>query len=268
MPAGWTAAAIAGSGALSAGSSLLGAGKSAGAAKDAANLSNQRYQQTRGDLAPFTTAGQGGLDTLTGLAKLGPNAGGPDYVAQANALFPGQMTQAELEQTPGYQFTLGQGLKAVQSANAAKGLGVSGAALKGAAQFATGLANNTYKDQFNIAQQRFADVGTLNTMQQGNVTNAYNRASGLASLGENAAAQTGSTGATLANQAGNALMAAGNDQAAGLKGVSNALTDSVNNYLGYRSYTQNSPQAVANNATAAAQYGNKFYPQGTPGADA
>jgi hypothetical protein len=84
------------------------------------------------------------------LAQSGPTAGGPDYIAQAAGERPLQMTQAQLEQTPGYQFTRDQGLKMTQSAAAARGLGVSGASLKGAATYATGLANTTYKDQFNL----------------------------------------------------------------------------------------------------------------------
>jgi hypothetical protein len=90
---------------------------------------------------------------------------------------PINMTQAQLEQTPGWQFTNYQGQKAVQNAASARGLGVSGAALKGAANFATGLADQTYKTQFDIA----------NTNQ----TNAYNRLKSLVDVGENASAQTG-----------------------------------------------------------------------------
>ena len=61
---------------------------------------------------------------------------------------PIEMDQATMEATPGYQFALSQGLKSTQNAAAAKGLGVSGAAMKGAGEYATGLANQTYKDRF------------------------------------------------------------------------------------------------------------------------
>jgi hypothetical protein len=57
-------------------------------------------------------------------------------------------TMEQLEGTPGYQFTKDQGLKATQNAFAAKGLGQSGAALKGASQFAENLASTTYQQQF------------------------------------------------------------------------------------------------------------------------
>src|SRR6185312_11573121 len=61
-------------------------------------------------------------------------------------------TQAQLEATPGYQFIKGQGLQSVANSNAAAGRGISGAALKGAAEFATGLAGTTLDQQQRIFQ--------------------------------------------------------------------------------------------------------------------
>jgi len=191
------------------------------------------YMMTRGDLAPFREAGASVLDPLTQLARSGPTGGGPDYIAQAAGERPGQMTQAELEKTPGYQFTLSQGLKSVQSAAAARGLGVSGASLKGAADYATGLADKTYIDQFNLQQQRFQDLINLNTGQQTNLQNQFNRLSGVATLGENAAAQTGTAGTSAAATGGNYLNQAGLASTAGTQGAANAITGAANNYLGY-----------------------------------
>ena len=227
--------ASAGIGALASSSA---AGQSASAAKQAADLQHQQYLQTRGDLAPFVETGQHVIPQLEYLAKAGPTGGGPNYLDMAAANLPGQMTQAQLEQTPGYQFNLAQGLKATQNAAAARGLGVSGAALKGAATYASGLADSTYQNQFANAQTRFSDYGVLNTAQQGNLQNQFSRLQNVASLGENAGAQTGTIGATLANQQGNALQAAGNAQAAGTLGISNALTGGINNYLGYQQLQQ------------------------------
>jgi hypothetical protein len=234
MGAGAVAAATIGSAVIGAGASMMSANKAAGAAKDAAGVQQQMYQTTRGDLSPYNTMGQNALDAAYGVAQRGPTGGGPDYVGMAAANLPGNMTQAQLEQTPGYQFTLAQGLKATQSAAAARGLGVSGAALKGAATYATGLADSTYANRFNEAQQRFTDYINLNTGQQGNLTNEFDRYNKLATLGENAAAQTGAQGTAAANAAGGYINAAGIDQAAGLKNATNALTGGVNNYLGYQ----------------------------------
>jgi hypothetical protein len=230
------AAATIGSGVLSAGSSLIGAGKASSAAKQASANNFRQYAYTRQDLSPFFTAGQVVVPDLVNLAQSGPTGGGPNYLTQAAGMVPGQFTQAELEATPGYQFTRDQGLKSVQSAAAARGLGVSGAALKGAADYSTGLANKTYLDQFNVANQRFQDVLGLNTAQQGNLTNQYNRLAGVAQLGSNAAAQTGTIGASLSNQAGNFLTQGGLASAAGTAGVGNAISGGLNNYLMYNAF--------------------------------
>lgn len=231
----WIAAGTVAAGALGAGGSMAAGGKSSSAAKQASNQQKEMYLQTRADLAPFTQAGQSVLPQLTSLATGSPTGGGPDYVAMAGGKVPPTMTQAELEQTPGYQWNLAQGLKAVQSAAAARGLGVSGASMKGAATYATGLADSTYQNQFNNAQQRFSDYLSLNTAQQGNLTNQFNRLSGVATLGANAGAQVGTQGTALANQSGNALMAAGNAGAAGTMGATNSISSALNNYLGYQS---------------------------------
>jgi hypothetical protein len=233
------AAAIIGGAVIAGGASMAGSSMAAGSAKDAANLADRRYQTTRGDLAPYFQPGYNALNDAYGLARLGPTGGGPDYLSQAAGALPGNMTQAELEATPGYQFDLSQGLKAVQSSAAARGLGVSGASLKGAGNFATGLANKTYLDQFNVRQKRFEDYLNLNTGQQGNVTNSFNRLNAIAGMGANAAAQLGTQGTGLANTAGQYINAAGVNQATGLMNTSNVLNSGVNNYLAYQQYQRN-----------------------------
>lgn len=222
--------------AVAAGGSILASNTAAGASKSAAALQQDQYKTTRSDLLPYNTAGQGVLDALTGVALAGPNGGGTDYLAQAAGMQPGQMTEAELEATPGYQFNLSQGLKSTQSAAAARGLGVSGAALKGAATFATGLADSTYQNQFNNAQTRFQNSVNLNTAQQSNISNQYNRLAGVAQLGENAAATTGAQGTQAAASAGTLLSSAGQTSASGTLGVTNSVTGAANNYLANQNY--------------------------------
>jgi hypothetical protein len=236
MPIGWAAAATAGAAVLGAGASLYGSSQAAGAAKDASKLQLDMYNRTRADLAPYAGMGNEAMGNALALANSGRTGGGPDFVNLAWGLMPGQMTQAQLEQTPGYQFDLSQGLKAVQSAAAARGLGVSGASLKGAGTYATGLANKTYLDQFNVGQKRFEDTLNLNTGQQTNLQNQFNRLSGIATIGENAAAQTGAQGTTAASSAGSYLNKSGEAEAAGTTGVNNALTGGANSYLAYQNY--------------------------------
>ena len=228
--------AVAGSATVGAASSIYGANKAASAAKDASNIQQQQYQTTRADLQPYFQPGYNALTAAGSLASSGPTGGGPDYVAQAAANLPGNMTQADLEKTPGYQFTLDQGLAAVRARNASRGLGMSSAALKGAAEYATGLADKTYLDQFNVRQQNFQDVLNLNTGQQGNLTGQFNRLNAIATLGENAAAGLGTIGQNAAATSGNYLNQAGLASAAGAQGATSAITGAANNYLAYNAY--------------------------------
>jgi hypothetical protein len=229
----WVAGAIAGSAVIGAGASLYGSSQAAGAAKDAAALQEQQFQQTQGNLQPYNTVGQSAAQQLQALNTKGFTAGQPDYVSTAAGMQPGAMTEANLINTPGYQFNLTQGLQSTQNAAAARGLGVSGASLKGAASYATGLADSTYQNQFNNQQTLFQNELNLNTAQQGNAMNQYNRLAGTASLGENAAASAGAQGTLAAANAGNYLNQAGGANAAGTLGAANALTGGANNALAY-----------------------------------
>lgn len=191
------AAAVVGAGALGAVGSIASSSIQAGAAGHAANLQQQMYQTTRGDLSPYNQAGQQAEQQIQ---SMGP--------------FSFQPTQAQLEATPGYQFNLSQGLKSTQNSYAAQGLGTSGAALKGAATYASGLADTTYQNQFSNA------LNSYNT----NLAKFQN----TANLGENAAAQTGNAGTTAAANAGQALIGQGNAWANGITGatgnIGNAIT--------------------------------------------
>lgn len=125
------------------------------------------------------------------------------------------MDQATLEKTPGYQFNLSQGLKSAQNAAAARGLGVSGAALKAAGTYATGLADNTYQNQFNNAVT--------------NQTNQFNRLYSIANSGQSAAAGLGGIGQQTAANIGSNQIGAGNAQAAGAISSANSIGNAANN---------------------------------------
>lgn len=128
--------------------------------------------------------------------------------------FDSSSIQAALENLPGYQFTKTQGLKSVQNAAAARGLGISGAALKGAADFATGLADNTFGNQFNRLLES-------------------------AKLGANAAAGVGSAATGMSGGIANSIMTGGQAQAAGTMGAGNAIANSI--YAGNIYGNRNSP---------------------------
>lgn len=189
MPVAAIASAVAtvGSAAISAGASRTAANRQVDAANAATGVQQGMFDTIRGDLGAYRDIG---AYALPGLQRF--LSGNPAEV------------QAQLESMPGYQFTRTQGLKAVQNSAAARGLGVSGAAQKGAATFATGLADSTFGAQFN----RILDA---------------------ARLGESAAAQTGTFGTAAASSIGNNLIGAGNAAAGGAVGTANAISGGIGN---------------------------------------
>ena len=211
--AGLASAAISGSAANSA------ASKQVAAEQQAASIQQQELEQTRADLSPYNQAGQ---QATTDIQNLGAFNFAP--------------TQAQLESTPGYQFNLSQGLKATQNGYAAQGLGTSGAALKGAATYASGLADTTYQNQF------------------ANALNSYNtnlgRFQNLAATGENAAAQTGTFNTQTGGNIGQTAVGAANASAAATVGTANAASSAIGGlgsaYLYSNLFNQNNASIYGN----------------------
>lgn len=210
LAASAVAAASIGGALISSSGAQSAAQTQATAATTAAQLQQQNFQQTQNNLSPYVQAGATALPTLQGLT--GTGAGGNPLTSALTAPF--QPTQAQLAATPGYQFTLGQGLESTQNSYAAEGLGQSGAAEKGAANYAEGLASNTYQQQFQNYLSQNSQI--------------YNMVAGVSGSGQNAAAGLGSlslnnTGAVNAlNTAGAAATAAGT------VGSANALSNTFN----------------------------------------
>ncbi len=194
------AAAVIGAGVVGAGASIYGASTAANAQTSAAQQASATqmamFNKAQANLAPYNSAGESALTRA--------NAMGP---------FDFNPSMGDIQQTPGYRFNLQQGLKGVENSAAARGLGTSGAALKGAAIYATGLADSTYQNQFNNALTKYQ-------------TN-YNNLLGQAQLGEAAGAGVASgalsTGAGVANN----LIGAGNAQGAASIAMGNAIGSSA-----------------------------------------
>jgi hypothetical protein len=185
--------AVAG-GAISAIGGIAGGLFQSNAASKAAAQAQQRFEQQRADLTPYRTAGLAPLQAQTDL--LGLN--GPDAAAAA---------MQNYQTSPGYQWQLGQGLRAVDAGAAAAGMLRSGATLKAEQTFGQGLANT--------------DFGQY-----------YNRLMGLTTLGENAAAG----GASTANAAGAAAQQAGTTQASIYGNTASGLVGTVNNLLSDKNF--------------------------------
>ena len=171
------------------------------------------------------------------------------------------INEQTLQNTPGYQFTLGQGLQSTQNSAAARGLGVSGAALKGAATYATGLADQTYQNQYqnllSTAQQYgaqaqgFEGAGQaqqgvaagylgVNSSYQGNLTNTFNRQNTEAGYGLSAAQGSAGNALTAAGASNSAALSGASALAGGITGstgaITGGLTNAANQYQQYQLY--------------------------------
>lgn len=223
-------AAVLGAGALSAGASIFGAQAGASAQEQAAQAASDTqlnmFNQAKQLLNPYVQQGNAANTALS--AQL------PSLTA------PVSMTEADLQKTPGYQFNLNQGLKSVQNSNAARGLGISGAALKGAASYATGLADSTYQNQFN------------NAITNKNLT--YNMLAGQQSLGENAAAGTGNAGIATGAEVGQNITNAGTAAAAADVASGKAVGTGVNTAL-QAGYLYNAFSPTAGTSSPSSYFG-------------
>lgn len=180
-------------GAASLGSALIGSSSAKKAAKaqaasadKAAQVQWDMFNQNREDMTPWREAGGAAIGSLS--AMLQP---GYDHTT-----------------SPGYQFRMDEGLRAVEGSAAAKGLLGSGGTLKDIIRFSQGTAADDYNQQFNR---------TASVAQGGQQVGM-----GLASLGQNAA-----------TNAGNAYMQAGNAKASGYVGSANAWTNALGGLAGF-----------------------------------
>lgn len=205
------AAAILGAGALTAGASVFGSSKAASAQTSAAQagIAAQQgmFNTTKNMMQPFIT---GGADMMGQLKNWITPESSPVMNSLMGLVTPGANQSAMLEQMPGFQFNKTQGLRAVNNQLAARGLGNSGGAVaKGAANFVSGLAQNTWGSAVDKLMGLF--TGTGNMMQ--------NMVGSGVSAGNALGAQATTTGAGIAGSS----MNIGNAQAGNWMNVGNSL---------------------------------------------
>lgn len=156
-------------------------------------LEQQNRAENRGILDPFVGVGTQATGALNSLMY--GNDGGASMKA--------------LEASPGYQFRVGQGMSALNTGWAARGLLNSGAAQKAALSFGQGIASDEYNNRFNqLAQQQGVGLSAgnalagVNTNFTNNVTNQNNS---LANVLANSALARGQSTGQMWGTIGNAL---------------------------------------------------------------
>jgi len=158
------------------------------AARHAADLQQQQYQTTRQDLAPWREAGVTANNHLMQIIQAGPG---------------------EFEASPGYQFRLQEGQKAIERSAAARGMQLSGPTLRALEQFGQDYATNDYD---NFLRRYYQSLEPWK----------WESATGLSAAGT-----TSQAGAEAARMAGNLLMQGANAQAAGITGSAGDLASGV-----------------------------------------
>lgn len=201
------AIAIGAAAAIGGATTIIAGNKAAKAQKDAASASiaeqQRQYDQTRADQAPWRTAGAGALSKLSGLYGVDTGNGATKV--------PNDQLYDEFRATPGYQFQMGEGLKAVDRGAAARGLLGSGAAVKGEQRFGAGLADSTYNQYVNQLQS-------------------------LAGVGQTATQATSQAGQNAANNISNAYTNAGNARASSYANTGSAINGTLNNLASVYAY--------------------------------
>jgi hypothetical protein len=183
MPFAVAGAAIGAAGAI--GGGIMQSQAAAAGQKQA----QRQFEQQRADMQPYREAGLPSLDATQSLLGLQ----GPDAAAAAMANF---------TQSPGYQFQLDQGLRAVDAGAAEQGLLRSGATLKAEQAFGSGLAASEFGNYYN----RLFELSKLGeSAAAGGVYNS-NAAASTAIGGANAQSSIyGNTASSLGNIANSLL---------------------------------------------------------------
>jgi len=238
------ATAIAGSAIIGAGASIYGSSQAANAQKNAAAQSaavqqqmadqsiaaqKEMYQQGRTDLQPYREGGVAAQNQLLALQGIGGDTTSPEYGKYAK-----DFSMADFTTSPGYQFSLNQGLQAIKARDASQGRTFSGANDKGILDYATGKASGEYQNAFNnYMTSRNARLGSLQSLYAGGQASAAGSAAAAQNLGTN----LGNTYTGLGQGIAQADVAAGNAQASGYLNSANAVTNALNQ--GMSSYTMN-----------------------------
>jgi hypothetical protein len=294
----WVAGAVVGSSLIGANAASDAAETQAGAARDAAALSNEQFKQTREDQAPYREVGYRALGTLERTAGNVPSAFSYDNKAMPAAFsydnkgMPAafSFSNQAMYNDPGYGFRLSEGQKALDRSAAARGGLISGGALKAATRFGQDMGSQEYMNAFNRALTGYntdinrenqlynraltgynADVNRENQLYGRALTGyntgvasenqLYNRQANLAGIGQTSTNLVGQAGAANAANVGNLMTSGAAAQAAGQVGQANAVNQGVSSYLNYNQ-GNNLLNALNTN-----RYGTN-YGQFTPGSNA
>lgn len=180
---------------------LFAANKQAGAAKDAAAAANEQqdkalalqtrmYDEGIARQQPYADVGMEFTNKLAQMQRGGAGAG---------------MDMMKLD--PGYNFRLGEGMKALDRNAAARGGFISGGALKAAQRYGQDYASNEFGNAYN----RMSSLASLGPSSAGVMNN----------LGQNYSTSAGNAYGNMGANTGNALMSAAAARSSAYTGAGN-----------------------------------------------
>ena len=179
---------------------------------------NRIYGQGREDNAPWLGAGQGSIDSLAMLLGLSGDDQDPRF---------GSLTQRfgmdDFQEDPGYQFRLGEGQKALERGQSARGNFMSPAAMKEIGGYNQGMASQEY----GAARGRFNQDNNM----------LYDRLMGVSGQGQNAANSNTQLGMGYASGLSNIYMQQealrqAQSGGGGLGGMAGGLANLAGGYFG------------------------------------
>jgi hypothetical protein len=214
---------------------------------------NEQLANQNADIAQENMTGFGALTKpfQMRMGSVTPGEAGP--VFDPGTLMD-NFTLADFEADPGYAFRFSEGQKALDKSMAARGLGISGANIKGAVKYGQDMGSQEYGNAFNRFQanranqsseyntafnrdqiQRNALLNPLQSMMGSgqSATNQVNNASSQFTTNANNAMANYGTNAT------NAITGGANARASGYVGTANALTNAVGQGINYNNMTNN-----------------------------
>ncbi len=151
----------------------------------------------------------GGFNILEPTGPVGETifpSGSDPFDLSVEEITEGGQPYAGFQETPGYQFQLDEGQKAINRSLAARGRLLSGPAVKEGMRFSQGLADQTY-------------------------SNHLTRLANLSGLGSGVAQQTGAFGVQTGQGVANSMIQGGNARASGFAATGQAISGGVN-FLG------------------------------------
>lgn len=162
--------------------------------------------------------------------RINPELGGYGSLMQSWEREFTSPTMDELQQDPGYQFRLQEGMDAIQHSAAARGGITTGATLEDLTRYSQGLASTEYGSAYGRARDEYESA--YRTFQQ-NQANQYSRLMGISGMGQQAVGQYGQAGqyaagtaagiyGQSAGQIGQSYQNQAGAQASGIAGQANA----------------------------------------------